>query len=204
MNVQCECARECVTNESSRTYSCLAHSRAIEWILMRLTRTGGHDPALNPVLCMRDDHDCNPHECHECQPRLLPRLALHFAGIKIDHAYIPQCSPFRGRCAVHLFIFFPLTTVYRTRVDGSPITSFTIARDRRRFSIPFAPTVRRHLQRFCYQYGDTLTTVDRARARARTDSMHLLNERVIAGSSMDYTRNDSVEVTLACREFNIA
>lgn len=60
----------------------------------------------------------------------------------------PACRCF------YLFIFFSLTAVYRTRVDGSPITSFTIARDRRHFCIPFALPARQRLQRFCYQYGD--------------------------------------------------
>lgn len=53
-----------------------------------------------------------------------------------------------------IYFFFPDGTVYRVRVDDSPITSFTIARDCRRFSIPFAPAARRRLQRFCYRYGD--------------------------------------------------
>lgn len=55
-----------------------------------------------------------------------------------------------------IYLFFsPLTArLSNSRVDGSSITSFTIARDRRRFSIPFALAARRRLQRFRYQYRD--------------------------------------------------
>lgn len=59
------------------------------------------------------------------------------------------------RMFIYLFIFSPsLPAVYRAPVDGSPITSLTIARDGRRFNIPFAPAARHGLQRFCYPYGD--------------------------------------------------
>lgn len=68
-----------------------------------------------------------------------------------------------SRCRLFTYFFF-LTAVYRARVDGSPITSFTLVTvDVSAFPLPAA---RRRLQRFRYQYGAINDRVDGIRERS--------------------------------------
>lgn len=82
---------------------------------------GAHRLILNPVLCTRDDYD-SANATHAPASRA---VAFHGSvnscgGIKIARPVRVGRYTRRATAAVvYLFIFFPLTAVYRTRVDGS-------------------------------------------------------------------------------------
>lgn len=103
-------------------------------------------------------------------------------GIKIDAARPCASAPLLS----FIYVFFFLTAVYRARVDGSPITSFTLVT----VDVSAFPLRRQRAG----VYSDfvinieTLMTVSMAytNARTRTDQTHLFNGVVIAGSSANY------------------
>lgn len=90
-----------------------------------------------------------------------------------------------GRCRLFTYFFF-LTAIYRARVDGSPITSFTLV------TVDVSAFPLRRQRAGVYSdfviNMEPLMTVSMAYASARTraDRTHLFNGVVIAGSSADY------------------
>lgn len=85
---------------------------------------------------------------------------------------------------IYVIFFFFLTAVYRARVDGSPITSFTLVT----VDVSAFPLQRAGVYCDFVINIETLMTVSMvyASARTRTDRTHLFNGVVIAGSSADY------------------